>query len=1440
MSASHRPNAPRMRDRYFGPSARIRFFQRLHFVHKQRNKINWDLSQSVDELVFDNEDEQGQDYPFAGEKGLNLADGVARDMDYASYVESLAENDDLSTLTPGTARGPGRFRRGGGGGSVAQQTNATGKSGGSFRSAYQDEFPEPGTDLTLPTSPRTRFIAGCIRERMNPRASLILRKRLGKEINISHMCIGNTIAGLLADCLGDMPHIESVNVNNNNLTDEGVASILNAVKPITTLKYLNISRNKMDDDAADALAEYVMQEGCPLESLIMQVSDVDDFEGERFVRNLMQNRSITHIDLSDNLIGRAEGLRSVIPDLVTCTEAFADMLSQDDCILQTLILSWNTIRLQSAISLSRAVRNNSSLTFLDISYNAFGKIGGEALGDALMDNNKLRHLDISNNGITPSACFVISTACVENQSLHRVIFDNNPIGEAGAQALMIVPITVGSRCKVSAEKCNVAMSDPTCWFSHSSPLGFHHLDLSKPYDRAVAYALCALVANHSTYIFVSSTYEETKGGASRDLGLFQTAVLEDRALFDARQLSIIAGLEKMKAAAANREKGIQLFHEADADGGGTIDAEELTDLLEGVGMEVSEDMIDDIMMVYDVENNGSIQLPEFLAFLRAQYREATARLEEMTEIRIMATRDRPKEKYSPPRQGWLHLAVMDGFTRKEKYSVMNTCDQDYAKNVSSSDSSLMLSFALHNTKIRLGEAISMFNSMYNDGGQRVQILAQLVVKLANPIDAKKLVMKITKGDKTQVNMLRSAMGGAFRPFLGIINGYYELDLKHEMDRIALSRLLEQSQNDTVRRMAASPLQPGQVGDTSQTGFWTCFRNEYINGKRFAVTAERFRPMPKSGRISFDFSMVGRPHIDEDLLVMTDARVVKILHNQFLIQEHDMPASMKCLAQWRKDVKRANTARGTMLPKYEYDKEKGFGIGDHCRIFYEQLPNRIVLMSEGVERESVKVDYRKNKVTKRRKRRKKDLINKKDIEAEAKDKREAEELKELLKVVGDVSRAGVRGSVRTDAEIIATVGAIPGQQDSAALVEKMVEKHNQAIKATAGAGDEEGKGEGEDEGGEGKAGEEAEEGGEEGEDDGSGSEIDMEEGDDYEDDIEYLDFGGKKLTEDMAKHRMLLASPLISDEAKAVRIVELLEDTFANTYIMARHLVLMIESFPCGKSMRTDYFGSYHVNLVTSLFTRVVDIHNFEVVMKALTAQECAQVYCRIGWLNIFNPCKPEGYWSLDFCRYEERLIAKMLIGLAVIEPGDNWQDFCFRWKHEMDPTPGWELTKSFTADATCTTKGMVQLKYYSGAGRCKDGCKPHVTFRKALFSLVLSSEFDANIDLDELFAHKHDEHEGDEEEKLEELELDREDDEKVGFHQAVRELLRGEKYLKNNPAMWNELFCPPGGCAKQKNPLELVYSSAYLDDGGDDDEEGDESRPNTAEAKGGKGKGKKK
>jgi hypothetical protein len=382
---------------------------------------------------------------------------------------------------------------------------------------------------------------------------------MNKEINISHMAIGNDVAKLLAQCLGDMPFIEKLNINNNNLTDEGVAAVLEACMPIKTLKYLNISRNKMDDDAADALADYVKQPDCPCESLIMQVSDVDDFEGERFVRCLMENRSITEIDLSDNLIGRAENMRTVIPDMCTCSEAFAEMLLVPNCILKSLTLAWNTIRLESCISLVQSLRDNKSLTYLDLSYNSLSFDGGEDLGDALLENSSLQHLDVSSNSLNASAVFTISTGVIENMALKRVILDNNPIGEAGAQALMIVPITVGSRVSISAEKCNTGLSDAKCWFSHSNPLGLHSLNLENPYERAVAFTLLHLVANHATFIFVTTEYEPIKGASKQNLNLFQTTLTgEKEKYFDKRQKKIVKGLCDMRDAAGDREKGVQV------------------------------------------------------------------------------------------------------------------------------------------------------------------------------------------------------------------------------------------------------------------------------------------------------------------------------------------------------------------------------------------------------------------------------------------------------------------------------------------------------------------------------------------------------------------------------------------------------------------------------------------------------------------------------------------------------------------------------------------------------------------------------------------------------------------------------------------------------------------------------------------------------------------
>lgn len=56
----------------------------------------------------------------------------------------------------------------------------------------------------------------------------------------------------------------------------------------------------------------------------------------------------------------------------------------------------------------------------------------------------------------------------------------------------------------------------------------------------------------------------------------------------------------------------------------------------------------------------------------------------------------------------------------------------------------------------------------------------------------------------------------------------------------------------------SPIgEPGRVGDTSQKGNWSCFRNETLNFKTpFIVTIEA--DIPKKGVLEFDFMSSRRP------------------------------------------------------------------------------------------------------------------------------------------------------------------------------------------------------------------------------------------------------------------------------------------------------------------------------------------------------------------------------------------------------------------------------------------------------------------------------------------------------------------------------------------------------------------------------------------------------
>ena len=45
-------------------------------------------------------------------------------------------------------------------------------------------------------------------------------------------------------------------------------------------------------------------------------------------------------------------------------------------------------------------------------------------------------------------------------------------------------------------------------------------------------------------------------------------------------------------------------------------------------------------------------------------------------------------------------------------------------------------------------------------------------------------------------------------------------------------------------------------------------------------------------------------------------------------------------------------------------------------------------------------------------------------------------------------------------------------------------------------------------------------------------------------------------------------------------------------------------------------------VVTSLFSRLWDLHNMDIILKQMTSEGQMEVIRRLGYLNIMNPLKP--------------------------------------------------------------------------------------------------------------------------------------------------------------------------------------------------------------------------
>ncbi|RHY22968.1 hypothetical protein DYB32_009341, partial [Aphanomyces invadans] len=321
--------------------------------------------------------------------------------------------------------------------------------------------------------------------------SKLASQRVSPDINVSHMSMGDELVQgtrarsqrrhrasidlVFCECLVELPMVHSLNLRNNRLTDAGIAAVVRvrrrrrhravvvsmarknsrraqAVMNKPDLCTLDLSENKVDGDGAAALAAYMATATCGLSTLLLSHCDlgtigggggvieaththVDDGEARAFASAMCTNRTCHTLDLSRNLIGANEALNVVQPDLVTGGEALAEMLATNGH-LTVLNLSWNFLRLNSAVELGRALAQNNTLKALNLSYNAFGNDGAQAIGCALQHNMCLESLDMSNNNIPSQAAFVMAESLHHNDTLTLLAMDGNPLGRIGGMTLL--------------------------------------------------------------------------------------------------------------------------------------------------------------------------------------------------------------------------------------------------------------------------------------------------------------------------------------------------------------------------------------------------------------------------------------------------------------------------------------------------------------------------------------------------------------------------------------------------------------------------------------------------------------------------------------------------------------------------------------------------------------------------------------------------------------------------------------------------------------------------------------------------------------------------------------------------------------------------------------------------------------------------------------------
>ncbi|XP_066517680.1 NLR family CARD domain-containing protein 3-like isoform X2 [Hoplias malabaricus] len=222
-------------------------------------------------------------------------------------------------------------------------------------------------------------------------------------------------------------------VRHCNISDKGFQALTSALNSkSSTLRELKLSGNAMHGTGMQILSQGFKSQHCKLETL-------------------------EELDLSFNLFGDY-GMKM-----------FSDVLRNRMCRLEKLKLCNCELTSKGCMSLSEALKSNTSLTELDLSKNSLQDSGVKMLSAVLKNPQfKLRSLSLADCGLTESSCVSLSVALKSNSShFSDLCLNFNTLRDSGVKT--IAEFLKWPQCsmeKLSLSHCNI--TEEGCFYLTSA------------------------------------------------------------------------------------------------------------------------------------------------------------------------------------------------------------------------------------------------------------------------------------------------------------------------------------------------------------------------------------------------------------------------------------------------------------------------------------------------------------------------------------------------------------------------------------------------------------------------------------------------------------------------------------------------------------------------------------------------------------------------------------------------------------------------------------------------------------------------------------------------------------------------------------------------------------------------------------------------------------